>query len=174
MDIIMRLIIYFIALTTTMLLFTISCKKESEMTNYSNVKTVAEKKDSINPEAEYSYGGIIPISTSSNNNKLYKTKWILRKYVSGFSTEYPNDTIEFINNNEYKINNSGLIRTYVLSKATSTTNYDLQLNYFSSIGGSHYYGQVGYYFVEDGEINGITFVDVYKESIKIKIWMVKI
>ena len=171
----MRLIIYFIALTTTLLLFTISCKKESEMTNYTAIKTVAETKDTVNPEAEYTYGGLIPITTSTNNNNvLYKTKWVLKKYVSGFSTEYPNDTIEFINNTEYKINNSGLIRTYVLSKTTSTTNYDLQLNYFSSIGGSHYYGQVGYYFVEDGEINGIAFIDVYSQSIKIKVWMIKI
>jgi len=174
MNIIMRLIIYFIVLTTTMLLLTISCKKESEMTNYTAVKKVAETKDTINPESEYVYGGLIPISTESTNNKLFKTKWILKKYVSGFSTEYPNDTIEFINNSEYKINNSGLIRTYVLSKASSTTNYDLQLNYFSSIGGSHYYGQVGYYFVEDAEINGIAFIDVYNQSIKIKVWMIKI
>jgi hypothetical protein len=144
------------------------------MTNYTAVKTVAETKDTINPESEYVYGGLIPISTESTNNKLFKTKWILKKYVSGFSTEYPNDTIEFINNSEYKINNSGLIRTYVLSKASSTTNYDLQLNYFSSIGGSHYYGQVGYYFVEDGEINGIAFIDVYNQSTKIKVWMIKI
>ena len=129
----MRLIIYFIVLTTTMLLLTISCKKESEMTNYTAVKTVAETKDTINPESEYVYGGIIPITTESTNNKLFKTKWILKKYVSGFSTEYPNDTIEFINNTEYKINNSGLIRTYVLSKTTSTTNYDLQLNYFHQL-----------------------------------------
>ncbi len=157
-----------------MLLFTISCKKESELTNYTANKTISETKDTITPESEYVYGGIIPISTESNNNILYKTKWILKKYVSGFSTEYPNDTIEFINNTEYKINNSGLIRTYVLSKASSTTNYDLQLNYFSSIGGSHYYGQVGYYFVEDIEINGVTFVDVYNQSIKIKVWMTKI
>jgi len=133
MNIIMRLIIYFIVLTTTMLLLTISCKKESEMTNYTAVKTVAETKDTINPESEYVYGGIIPITTESTNNKLFKTKWILKKYVSGFSTEYPNDTIEFINNTEYKINNSGLIRTYVLSKTTSTTNYDLQLNYFHQL-----------------------------------------
>ncbi|NIQ13616.1 MAG: hypothetical protein GTO02_04145, partial [Candidatus Dadabacteria bacterium] len=58
-------------------------------------------------------GGTITIGSDTLND-LIGTTWVLTKYVTGFSVEYPNDTLDFISNNEYTIN-GGTAKAYQLS-----------------------------------------------------------
>tara|TARA_R100001510_G_C7653042_1_gene211040 strand:+ start:255 stop:764 length:510 start_codon:yes stop_codon:yes gene_type:complete len=145
-----------------------SCKKE----DYIPYELVEENnQDTTQWQSSYSDGGTITNGTYTND--LLGTKWVLTKYVSAFATEYPNDTIEFISVNTYELNGSG-DRTYNLSNIPSSTNYDLTLNYFSPFGGSHYSGNVGYYFVDDGEINNVEFTNIQNTSMTIRAWFEKI
>lgn len=143
-----------------------SCKKE----DYTPYEIVEETQDTTHWQDGYTNGGTL--TGGSYSNPLIGTKWVLTKYVSAFATEYPNDTIEFISNNTYKLNGGG-DRPYTLSNIPSSTNYDLTLNYFSPFGGSHYSGNVGYYFVDDGEINNIEFTNIQNTSMTIRAWFEK-
>lgn len=151
-------------------LFTTSCKKEEF--GYVDVGEDSTYVDTTAWDADYADGGTLQNGTGAEN-ELVGTKWVLVKYVSAFATEYPNDTIEFVSQNDYTIN-GGAVRTYQLSSIPSSTNYDLQLNFFFPFGGSHYSGQVGGYFVEDGLISNTEFIDIQNTSATIRAWFEKI
>ena len=158
--------IYFVLVV--FLLF--SCKKEEP------TYTITPEKlntDTTNWHDDYTNGGTLPFTNTNAKNVLNGTKWVLKKYVTAFATESPNDTIIFVSNVKYRLNN-GATRSYLLSKLPSSTNYDLQLDYFMPFGSSIYAGQVGYYFVEDGEMNNILFTDLMNKNITIKAWFVRI
>jgi hypothetical protein len=146
-----------------------SCKKDDDF-GYSQVPE--ENTDTIHWEDEYSDGGTLPNGTGWVND-LVGTKWVLTKYVSGFATQYPNDTIHFVTQNNYTLN-GGAVRTYQLSNVPSSTNKDLQLNFFFPFGGSHYAGQVGEFFVTDGVMNNIEFEDIQNPSTSIRAWLIKL
>lgn len=159
--------ILFIVLLTVLALT--SCKKE-EFGQYQQVPE--NTYNAPDDTTFYTYGGTLP-NASNATNDLVGTKWVLIKYVSSFATEYPNDTIEFVSTNHYTIN-GGAVRTYQLSSLPLSSNYDLSLYYFFPFGGSHYSGELGNTFIDDGEINNVDFINIQNTSSNIKAWFVKI
>ena len=146
-----------------------SCQKE-DFGQYSQYPETI-----YNPDYDtvtYIYGGTLP-STGSVSNDLVGTQWVLTKYVTAFATEYPNDTITFVSNNEYTIN-GGAVRTYQLNSLPLSNNYDLSLYFFFPMGGSHYSGEVGSTFISDSEINNVEFQDLQNEGNTILTWFEKL
>jgi len=109
------------------------------------------------------------------NNPLFGTKWSLTEYRVGFGPiQHPHDTLYFVNNTSYTINNDTMMRGYKLSFLTFSTNKELTLYYFSPFGGSHYSGQVGANFIYDGKINNASFTDLQNPNIKIQAYFERI
>jgi hypothetical protein len=131
-----------------------------------------DKVDTTKWEDEYVNAGTIP-TIGNTNNGLYGTDWKIVKYVTAFATEYPNDTIHFINNTQYRLNSQTVSYKYVLTTVTGSTNYSLTLYYFSPFGGSHYGAQIGHNYATDGVMNNIIFNDLYN-SVTLKVWLVKL
>lgn len=167
-----NLIIFFIL---GLSLIVVSCKKDAITPgNYS--APTPPPKDTTNAANQYVNGGVTPIGNSTTaTNVISGTKWVLTQYrnTSYVGSTQCSDTISFISNTEYTINN-GAIRTYTLSSIVGSTNKSLTLNFFSTFGGSHYSGQVGYYFVSDGVINSCEFHDMQNTSISFLAWFIKI
>lgn len=136
----------------------VSCKKQ-KLSPYTQVP---EPIDTTVWQDSYSYGGTLPTFGSSNQT-LIGTKWVLRKVVAGFSITYPNDTIKFISNSSYVLNQNGQ-RPYTLSQITGSTNKSLTLYFFLPFGGSNYSGQVGQYFISDGYMNNTQFIDLQNNT----------
>jgi hypothetical protein len=147
----------------------VSCYKE-EQPRWINVP---EEQNNTRWEDSYTNGGTIPDNTS-NEPTLVGTRWALVKMVAGFSTTYPNDTLEFLNNHRYGISGSNIARNYRLSIIPSSTNYELSLYYFTPFGGSHYSADVGYYFIQDGVIENVEFHNIQNTTSKIRAWFKKI
>jgi hypothetical protein len=122
---------------------------------------------------QYTNGGTTPFTGEILNNELFNTTWVLTKIVTGFSTTFPNDTIKFVSNNSYTLNN-GANRPYTLSPGVLSTNKTLVLSFFQPFGGSHYTGEVGYYFVTDGEISQAEFNNLQNTTPSILAWFEKI
>jgi len=152
------------------LVFT-SCKKELLEPNYIEVPEVDVDTTAWN--SGYGDGGTLPNGGGTFTNDLIGTTWVLTKIVSAFATEYPNDTIYFLDNTHYTLNN-GAVRNYQFSSLPSSSNFDLSLYYFAPFGGSHYSGQVGQYFIDDGEINNVEFIDIQNPSTITRAWLVKL
>lgn len=146
----------------------VSCKKQ-KMSPYTQVP---EPIDTTTWQDSYQDGGTLPNFGGSNQN-LVGTKWVLKKVVTGFSISYPNDTITFISNASYVLNQNGQ-RPYTISQITGSTNKSLTLYFFLPFGGSSYSGQVGQYFISDGYMNNIQFVDLQNSTSVITAWFQKI
>lgn len=155
-------------------LFLVSCKKEPITPGNYQAGTKPEQ-DTTSWIDGVVDGGTLPNWNNGNqNNELVGTTWVLTKMVAGFTTTYPNDTIKFVSNSNYTLNN-GSVRPYSLSNGTVSTNKTLSLYYFAPFGGSHYSGQVGYYFVSDGQINNAEFTDLQNSNAsKINAFFVKL
>ena len=149
-----------------------SCKKEEPLVPMEQVPDEVYA-DSTAWQDQYNNGGTLPTGSSNGTNDLVGTTWVLTKMVSSFATEYPNDTIRFTSNTEFTLN-GGAVRPYQLNSLPSSTNYDLSLYYFSPFGGSHYSGQVGFYFVDDAEINNVEFEDIQNTNSTIRAWFIKL
>jgi hypothetical protein len=149
-------------------LFT-SCKK----TIVGPYQQVPDPIDTTTWQDGYTSGGILPGGGTQTQNQMIGTKWVLVKVVSAFSTNYPNDTITFISNNKYVLNQNAQ-RPYVISSITGSTNKSLTLEYFYPFGGSQYSGQVGQYFVEDGFLRNREFTDLQNNTATLSAWLVKI
>lgn len=149
-----------------------SCEKEPITPgNYSGNK---KEEDTATWVWQYADGGTLPNwGTGTLNNELNGTTWVLTKMVSAFATSYPNDTIRFVSNNDYTLNNSAL-RPYQLSSSAGSTNKTLAFYYFAPFGGSHYSAQVGFYFVSDGFMDNIEFSNIQNSTSKIRVWFVKL
>jgi len=145
-----------------------SCKKEE----FIALEEVPEEVDKTNWQGTYTYGGTLT-GTGNQTNPLVGTRWVLTKVVSAFATEYPNDTIEFTSSDDYVLNQNEQ-RPYTLSLLPSSTNYELTLKYFMPFGGSHYSANVGYYFVDDGQINNAEFTNIQNTTSTIRAWFTKI
>lgn len=146
-----------------------SCKK----TNVGPYQQVPDPIDTTTWQDDYTSGGVLPGGGTQTQSLIIGTKWVLVKVVSAFSTNYPNDTITFISNNKYVLNQNAQ-RPYVISSITGSTNKSLTLEYFYPFGGSHYSGQVGQYFVEDGFMSNIEFGDLQNNTATLRAWFVKI
>ena len=103
-----------------------SCKK---ITPGSYSQNQPKPADTTTWEWKYTYKGVLPNWGGSTNNELVGTKWVLTKVVTAFATSYPNDTIQFVTNTQYKCNFYAL-RTYTLTAGVASTNKTLTLNYF--------------------------------------------
>ena len=160
-----------ICLVSMLIILLTSCEKEE----YEPWTYVPENQDNDTTtwRDNYTDGGTIPYDTSTAPT-LVGTKWVLTKMVTSFATEYPNDTLEFINSNEYTINSGPIPRTYQLNSIPSSTNYDLSLYYFTPFGGSHYSANVGYYFIQDGVIDNAEFKNINNTTSKIRAWFKKL
>lgn len=148
-----------------------SCTKENFEPNY--VEVPEEVIDTTAWNSGYGNGGTLPPNGGTMVNDLVGTTWVLTKIVSAFATEYPNDTIYFVDNTHYTLNN-GAVRNYQLSSLPSSSNFDLSLYYFAPFGGSHYSGQVGQHFIDDAEINNVEFTDIQNPSTVTRAWLEKI
>jgi len=164
----MRNLIYLVAVIVIVLSST-SCKKDDDFEPWVNVP---EQTDTTKWQDNYTDGGTLPNNTSTGN-VINGTQWILTKMVAGFATTYPNDTLDFISDTEYKIN-GGTVRNYHLASLPSSTNYDLSLYYLAPFGGSHYSANVGFYFVDDGEISNVEFHNIQNTTSTIRAWFRKI
>ena len=123
---------------------------------------------------QYTNSGTLPNWGNGNQtNELNGTKWVLTKVVTAFATSYPNDTIRFVSNTNYTLNN-GAVRPYQLSSSAGSTNKTLALYYFAPFGGSHYSAQVGYYFVSDGYMANTEFTNIQNTTMTVKAWFTKI
>lgn len=150
--------------------FLISCNKQKIKPNYVSVSD--EVVDTTAWNVGYVNGGTLP-NTNNNSNNLVNTTWILIKITSAFSTTYPNDTIYFVDNTHYTLN-GGAIRNYQINNIIGSTNRELSLYYFAPFGGSHYSGQIGFNFINDGELNNILFEDMQNQNSIVRAWLIKI
>jgi hypothetical protein len=128
--------------------------------------------DTSHWQNQYTNGGLLPVGATTSS-PLIGTTWVLTKFVAGFSTSFPNDTLRFIGQSTYTIN-GGSERPYQLTAGVASTNKSLSLYYFSPFGGSHYSGQVGYTFISDGFIDNAEFKNIQNSTSKIRAWFVKI
>jgi hypothetical protein len=119
----------------------------------------------------YTYQGVIP-NSNDNTNNLVGTKWVVTKYYDGFSNNYPNDTLDFFNNTQYRINNGTSIN-YTLSSVFGNNMSELTLYGFYTIGGD-FSGMVPNSFVTNGEINSALFTDIFNTNNDKLVWMVRI
>jgi hypothetical protein len=151
-----------------------SCKKEP-ITPGNYTAGTPTPEDTTTWQWQYENGGTLPNwgGSGSQTNELVNTVWVLTKVVSGFATTYPNDTIRFVSNTNYTLNN-GAVRPYQLTAGVASTNKTLSLYYFAPFGGSHYSGEVGQYFVTDGVINNCEFMNIQNTTSTIKAWFTKI
>ena len=162
-----------LVLLTLLLLLFCSCEKEPITPgNYQSGEPIETSDGWV---TQYRYYGVLPDwpTNVNNQNELVGTTWVLTKITTGFSTTFPNDTIRFVANTNYTLNN-GAIRPYQLTSSVSSTNKSLTFYYFQPFGGSHYSGQVGLYFVQDGEINQAEFNNIQNTTNTIQAWFEKI
>lgn len=150
--------------------FTSCTKQEITPGNYPPNK--APSSTTNNWQGQYTDGGTINTGIGANND-LVGTTWVLTEYRVNYSTKYPKDTIRFIDNTHYTIQN-GVQRTYSLASGVASTNKSLSFNLFYPFGGSNYSGQVGGTFVSDGVINNAEFKDLQNSSVKIIAFFKKI
>lgn len=120
----------------------------------------------------YVYQGVLDNNSSTPSTSLVGTKWVVTKFYDGFSNNYPNDTLYFLNNTKYTINN-GTQKNYMLSGVFGTNMSDLTLYGFYTIGGD-YSGMVPNTFVTDGQINSVSFTDVFNTNNDKLVWMTRI
>ncbi len=166
------LIIMLICVLTCLLLA--SCSKDP-ITPGNYQPGTPDTTSNSNWQDQYGNGGTLPNwgNGGVQNNELVGTKWVLTKTVTAFATSFPNDTIRFVSNTEYTLNN-GAVRPYQLSAGVASTNKTLSLYFFQPFGGSHYSGQVGYYFVSDGSIAQAEFHNIQNSTQTVMAWFTKI
>jgi hypothetical protein len=119
----------------------------------------------------YVYQGVFS-NGSSTQNDIVGTKWVVTKFYDGFSNNYPNDTLYFVNNTQYTIN-SGTPKSYNLTTGLGSNMTTLNLYGFYTIGGD-YSGMVPNTFVSDGQINSVSFTDLFGINNNKLVWMTRI
>lgn len=107
------------------------------------------------------------------NDSLSGSRWVITRYDVGTTPYYPNDTMNFVDNQKYKINSSGSLNNYSTYRVNGTFNVSISLYSISTLGGS-YAGQVPETFIKDGIINNATMKDLYSNHPAVKIWIKKI
>jgi hypothetical protein len=136
-----------------------SCKDDIKPGNY----TLGQPStDTTTWQWQYTYSGVLPNwGSGSINNELVGTKWVLTYLQIGFSTPpLPIDTIRFVSNVNYTINNDGITRTYQLSNGLIVSSKTLTLNNHYPFGSGNYSGQVSSTFVTEGVILNCEFVNI--------------
>lgn len=155
-------------LTLLILVFNFtSCKKAND-----NYKTEPEPTVTNDPLSGYNNGGVLPTTTTTVNNELNGTNWVLTKVQIGLASTNKSDTIKFISNNQYKVNSNSLVLTYSLYQ--SSANKTLTLYNFMPVNGYNCSGIVGVTFATYGQIVGVEFKDLFDSSNKFNMWFTKI
>jgi len=120
----------------------------------------------------YVNGGVLNTTTTVSNN-LTGTKWVVTKYIQNFVTTYVNDTLDFISQTQYKINNS-TTRNYSLSNIVGSNMKSLSLYSFTTLGGD-WSGQVQSTFINDWVINNSLFTNMFNSnSPETRVWVTRI
>lgn len=120
----------------------------------------------------YVYNGILG-NNNTTNTTLVGTKWVVSKFIQNFTSIYPNDTLEFISNTQYTINNSNP-KNYSLSTIIGNSGMkSLSLYSFTTLGGD-WSGQVQNSFISDWVINNSNFSNILGNNTDVKLWMVRI
>jgi len=120
----------------------------------------------------YVYDGILG-NNNTTNTTLVGTKWVVSKFIQNFTSIYPNDTLEFISNTQYTINNSNP-KNYSLSTIIGNSGMkSLSLYSFTTLGGD-WSGQVQNSFISDWVINNSNFSNILGNNTDVKLWMVRI
>jgi len=162
----MKRFLMLVLLSLIIAILAMSCQKDEITSPYGQVPEEVPVDTTT-----WTDGGTITTGNDTLND-LIGTTWVLTKYVTAFAVETPYDTIRFISNNEYTLN-SGTARAYRLSNIPLSTNKELSLYFFVPFGGSHYSGQVGKYFIDDGIISNVEFTDIQNTSMTIQAWFQK-
>ena len=162
-------IAFLLGVITTVLLLFASCKKEPITPGQYTLSV--PPADTTTWMWQYQDGGTLPNWGSGGDNELVGTTWVITTIVSGFVTTHPNDTVRFVGNTSYTVN-SNAVRNYNLTVNVGSTNKTLNMYYFYPFGGSHYSGEVGQYFVDDGILNLVEFTNIQNTTSKVKtIWV---
>ena len=154
------------------ILFT-SCGKWKYDSPYSEGNPIVNN-DTSDWHDNYADLGVLDNPVAGYDNVLVGTKWVLTQYRVGFGPiQQPYDTLYFLTNTTYNINNGGG-RGYTLATLPLSTNKQLTLHYFFPFGGSHYSAQVGSMFVEDWVIYNASFIDLQNSSTEIQAYFTRI
>jgi hypothetical protein len=151
-----------------------SCNKESIVPG--NYELGSIESYTTTNEIIYNSGGTLPTwvnGSSTDSSSIVDTRWVLWKLNNGFANTYPNDTINFISTTYYELNSNNNTRNYNLTSNVASTNKTLTLYYFAPFGGSHYSGEIGFFSVEDGEINAAEFKNIQNTTMTIRAWFRK-
>jgi len=119
----------------------------------------------------YTYSGIVG-TVIEEPTTLDGTSWIITRYDEGMAPYYPNDTLTFISQVVYTLNNTGGY-TYSLSNIAGNNMHSLTLYDCTTFGGN-YSGQLSLSFIEAGEINNVTMTGVFGTNGTIQVWMEKL
>jgi len=120
----------------------------------------------------YTYGGILNGNITTTPS-LTGTKWVVTKFIQNMVSTYPNDTLTFVSNTQYKINNS-TVRNYNVSNIVGSTMKSLSLYSFTTLGGD-WSGQVQGTFINDWVINNSSFVNIMSNTTpETRVWVTRI
>jgi hypothetical protein len=160
-------------LSILVLLF--SCKKQTVTTTPTKTDT-----DTTSWEDDYIYGGVLTNNTTYTvDSSIIGTKWVIIKVQTGFSTTTPNDTVFFETPSKYRLSlkgggGYGATRTYAYNPLPLSTDVELQMQFWTTLGGSIYTGRIGKLSFTDGIINNAEFEDNQNNSLKFLVWMKKL
>ena len=122
----------------------------------------------------YTYGGVLNsiIDEPTASESLNGTQWVITRYDEGITPYYPNDTINFISNVSYTINNGGW-QNYSVSNITGNNLISLTLYECVTLGGN-YSGEILPASLLSGEINNQILNGIFDTEGSIRVWMEKI
>lgn len=137
--------------------------------------------DNTSPSVPFGYvhQGVLNVGggTDNPNNELVGTTWVVNDLtVDGFPQPVPNDTIVFLSDGTYSINNNtNTSRLYSITTIPGMTEIDLNLYDFNTIGPGNYTIRVNPNFITDGIINNSQVTDILNPTNSNKfIWMERI
>ena len=131
-----------------------------------------ETCSSCQPNSDYGYVYQGVINNNVSTNEIIGTKWVVTKYYDGFSDTYPNDTLDFYSGTQYRIS-SGTPTNYTLYSVFGSNMSELTLYGFYTISGD-YSGMVPDNFVTNGQINSVSFTDIFNTNNNKLVWMTRI
>ena len=122
----------------------------------------------------YTYGGILNsiVDEPTSSESLNGTQWVVTRYDEGMTPYYPNDTLNFISNVSYTINN-GEWHNYSVSNIVGNNLLTLTLYECVTLGGN-YSGEITPAAVTSGEINNQIFNGIFDTEGHIRVWLDKI
>jgi hypothetical protein len=104
-------------------------------------------------------------------SQLETTTWVITRYdTQNNTTVNPNDTLHFVDTDNYTLN-GGTERRYKIGIVMNSDKYTLTLYDCTTFGGT-YTGRVLSTFVDDGEISNSEFVELYGSD-SLRVWIEK-